>query len=119
VTCTGGEQCDPETGECSGECTGVTCPAGRRCDPSTGRCEDDPCLAVTCPEGSHCEDGTCVSGGTDVPDGGPTEDLFVLATGAGGCTCRAAPGSGSERSGGALLLLVALGGLLSLRRSRK
>jgi len=117
VTCPADERCIPETGECSDACSGVICPAGRICDPATGDCEDDPCLAVTCPSGTHCESGSCVGDTSPQPDAGPSsEDLYVLATGAGpSCSCRAASTPADGRGG----LLLFVGGLAVLGLLRR
>jgi hypothetical protein len=103
-----------------------------------GHCVEDECFYIICPDGYHCEAGTCEGGGgptdggtdADGSDGrdGETGDAGdgadgsvdvdranVLATGAGGCTCRTT--GGGTGSGGilALFALLACGLVLRLR----
>ncbi|MBX3250310.1 MAG: VWA domain-containing protein [Myxococcales bacterium] len=114
VSCPSGERCDPTSGECVvNPCAMLTCPLGTFCDPATGSCGEEPCSRLRCPEGEDCIFGECSGrptppadggmvdrdGGTTMPglDGGPPPDApafedpeeRVVATGGGGCTCRA------------------------------
>jgi hypothetical protein len=112
-------------GTCTGACTGVDCAWPLECDPATGDCAEPLCWDITCAEGYDCVAGTCVErwhpaddqdGGTD--DGGDgavdATGVQVVATGAGGCACRATgPRDGSS---GLLSLLGLLGAVCWLRR---
>jgi hypothetical protein len=111
-------------------CQPDSCLDGAYCDPLTGVCGDYPCEGVLCPEGQACSNGECVlppsdgAGGGDATTttgGGPPpapeidDGIYGLATGGGGCMCRAAGGE-RGRSGDAALAVAALAGVVALRR---
>jgi MYXO-CTERM domain-containing protein len=99
------------------------------CDPADGSCPRDPCTLLRCPEGEMCVRGECVEestapdggspdgggrdgggrdGGSGGMDAGP-EDDYILASGGGGCACRAGPAPGRAPPIGLLLLGLLLG----------
>ena len=104
VMCSGGQFCDPTLGRCvKNPCTTVSCASGLECDPTTGECGHDACWQVRCPEGQACKAGECAVA-VDARDSGrrltEADRERLLATGAGGCTCRAAGGgAGDARDG--------------------
>ncbi len=110
VECGYGERCNEESGSCESDpCEGVYCQRGQAC--FEGDCVDDPCQTTHCPPGFACElagdDGTPRS--VCSPDdsywvGGQAGEK-ILATGTGGCACRAA---GPMDSGGFVLWLLGL-----------
>ena len=125
VTCAENERC--VFGTCR-DCSYFGCPDGQIC--LEGWCVDDPCEGVACPDGQVCVPQpagghACIDGGPDDagPDGDETDGgaigapvEWVLGTGGGGCTCRAAAGP----PGPFAALLLALAGLgLARRRGRR
>lgn len=93
VTCSGTQHCDPSTGACVDQCSGVTCPSGQTCvegqgcvprcngvscgatqvcDPADGACKDPSCVGVMCAPGTVCIGGGCVDTDAGIfPDAGP------------------------------------------------
>jgi uncharacterized protein (TIGR03382 family) len=109
--CPFGQACNDTTGECIEDpCKFRECPAGQWCNPNAGLCENDPCQVndIECPTaGEVCRGGTCLDPNDDVMiDGGGAR---VTVGGGGGCNTS---GSGN----GLLLVLGALGLLVSRRR---
>jgi hypothetical protein len=112
--CPAGQVC--EANQCVGECSAARCgvapcAVGTVCNPATGRCIADPCAGANCGRTScsvSC-DGQAVCAAF--------ETVEVLATGSGGFSCEIA--LVSRRSPPALLALLALAALLSLRRRRR
>jgi MYXO-CTERM domain-containing protein len=89
------------------------------CGPDKNENCVDPCQGVNCPDGQYCKEGTCIPWPGDPGDpneGGPGDpNAMVPGNGAdGGCTCRV----GSTEAGGAPLLALLLGLLLTVRRRR-
>ena len=118
VECGYGQRCNEATGECEPDpCEGVYCQGVQAC--FEGDCVDDPCETTHCPPGFACEltddDGQPVS--VCMPDDsywvGGRAGEEILATGTGGCACRA---GGPADSGGLFFLLLVLG--LVLRRGQ-
>jgi MYXO-CTERM domain-containing protein len=134
VTCDPGRTCDPATGTCTDRCAAAACAWPLACDPATGSCEEPACWDIECPAGYDCVDDTCVArggpaddrdGGGDDGGGDGTGDatepgVQVLATGAGGCSCRAT-GSGPGTTGlwSILGLAAAVLAVRSRRRSHR
>jgi MYXO-CTERM domain-containing protein len=126
VTCDPGRTCDPATGTCTDRCAAAACAWPLACDPATGSCEEPTCWDIECAAGYDCVDDTCVARGgpaddQDAGDGdtanAPDQGVQVLATGAGGCSCRV-PATGPTDSGTLLLIALALFGIVR-RRSGK
>ena len=107
--CPSGEVCNPSTTQCESDpCQPVVCPSGQVCDPTTLGCVTDPCSTITCPSGQVCKAGSCYAPDQFNPDaGGPAT---YVTTGGGGC---AAGGDGSGA-----MIVVALGWMVTRRRSR-
>jgi hypothetical protein len=128
VECQAGERCDPTTGQCEEDtCQWVTCPTGETC--LDGECVADPCQAAVCPSSFDCVavhttdgDGNtaleaqCKADTSYWVEG--TEGNKILATGTGGCNCRAATGSEGGPATAAWMVLAMLGLALSRARSR-
>jgi hypothetical protein len=141
VSCNAGETCQivdeggTQRTQCVPDpCSGVTCKPGEVC--LQGKCGSDPCAALRCKAGEACVEGKCVKDLCEVtgcPPGyrcsagncalenvrGTTE---LLASGSGGCACRA--GRTGEGGGVAavlpmLLILIALVAGRARRRGRK
>jgi hypothetical protein len=139
----GGPTCVPN--QCLVDGGGNPCVDGACCGPVNGQCGDCPCDGVVCPAGQSCADGQCIGGGTGgaggtggggvgggtggVAPGGsgpggnsgagvPSDAVYRLSTGGGGCLCATGPG-GDTRSTGAPGWL-ALGGVIlcGLRRRK-
>jgi hypothetical protein len=84
--CDEGEQC--VGGSCvSDPCSAVYCAPGAVCVPP-GECVPDPCPLVSCSADSRCE---VVAQGEGVCKPLGSWTTHILATGAGGCMCHAAP----------------------------
>ncbi|MEB2310636.1 MAG: MopE-related protein [Sorangiineae bacterium] len=141
ASCTDGYACDPKTGSCGNPpCAGVTCPAAQVCE--NGQCVWAPEGGTGGAGGAGATGGTGGAGATDGgssggsggtrPDSGlggaaggtsnggaSAQGAWGLATGGGGCACRAA-GAG-HRLPGPGAVLVGLGLTLGLieRRRRK
>ncbi|MBX3130589.1 MAG: hypothetical protein KF718_27975 [Polyangiaceae bacterium] len=131
--CSNGAWCNPATGACGNEpCEGVVCPVAQLC--AEGQC-------IWAPEGGAGTGGSGTGGsgtggsgtGGAGPDAGlgggsggnisvPTTDpergVWGLATGGGGCACRAA-GTDRRTPLGAALAFGALAVALGLRRRRR
>ena len=130
-TCPNGSYCDPLTGQCGNEpCSGVVCPDGEDC-------EDGQCVEGSGGSGgaggaggsgggtSGTGGGTAGTGGLDGGTGGSAggsgsdedeaQGNWGLATGGGGCACKAA---NSSRTGGIAGLLM-LGMALLARGGRR
>jgi hypothetical protein len=109
VTCTGGQVCDPSTGDCvNPRCTGVQCNPGEVCVLTSGECIADPCLQTNCPTGQECAvdpGGRPVCGDPDVPN------VDRVTAAGGGC----AAGGGGAAPWALALALLAFG----RRRSRR
>ncbi|MBL9016279.1 MAG: VWA domain-containing protein [Myxococcales bacterium] len=77
VTCSAGQVCLPQTGECKpDDCTTFPqrCSATQSCivdGSGVGQCVTNPCAGVTCGADQYCVNNTCVSSCADVecPDG--------------------------------------------------
>jgi MYXO-CTERM domain-containing protein len=130
VTCDPGQTCDPATDDCTADlCGPVSCAWPLTCDPTTGHCEEPECWDIDCAEEYDCVDGTCVARGGpaddrdgggddgDAADGTADQGVQVLATGAGGCSCRTT-GSGSGATGLWSILGLALAALAARPRRR-
>ncbi|MBX3130588.1 MAG: hypothetical protein KF718_27970 [Polyangiaceae bacterium] len=131
--CSNGAWCNPATGACGNEpCEGVVCPVAQLC--AEGQC-------IWAPEGGAGTGGSGTGGsgtggsgtGGAGPDAGlgggsggnisvPTTDpergVWGLATGGGGCACRAA-GTDRRTPLGAALAFGALAVALGFRRRRR
>ncbi|MBE7483864.1 MAG: hypothetical protein HS104_28355 [Polyangiaceae bacterium] len=131
LACSNGSYCDPATGACGNDpCTGVKCPSDAEW------CQNGEC--VWKPEtgtggtggtsgtggggagGSGAKDGGAASGGTagtagSAGSGEPPKGVWGLATGGGGCACRAT-GSSPRQTALALLMFAAAIGAAGLRR---
>lgn len=126
-SCPDGDWCDPATGDCSDEpCTGVVCPEGQRCrggdcfapestQPGAGGQggQATGTGGVTTTTGGSAGAPTSTTGGQAAPEPEP-RGAWGLATGGGGCACRAAPGRST-----ALGAMLALLGALALERRRR
>ncbi len=127
-------------------CTVDSCPGGGCCDPFTGTCGNCPCDGVICPDEQVCQDGECVAGTSQGGGGaggaggqgegagsgegagnaeggssssGPADDrVWGLATGGGGCACRAASSSEPNAAGWAALF-AAMALTLGRRRAKR
>ncbi len=119
--CKTGQVCDPSGGSCvDNACADKSCGDGLSCDPKSGECVLDPCWNVHCPADQLCAAGQCqtpAGSGSGASDGSDS-NARVLATGGGGCACRAVPGAGGSRTGGAWAAGLLLGLALWLRRRR-
>jgi MYXO-CTERM domain-containing protein len=134
VPCAAGQTCQPDGSCIDNACATVTCPTGQHC--ATGACVDD-CLGAVCPTGQMCTAGQCVplppapdagpiihpDAWVNGPDGAPGQPDGGVSGGPDGgdgnkgvsnCGCRA--GGKPERLPMPFLALLALGGLLIVRR---
>ncbi|MCA9666022.1 MAG: VWA domain-containing protein [Myxococcales bacterium] len=104
-----GKVCGQDRVCVDGNCVLNTCsPACQKDERCIGdKCVKDACNTTTCPSGYRCELGNCLPV--------PQDKRELLATGAGGCSCRAA---GGEIEGPPLGLLFFLALLLVRRRRR-
>ena len=126
MACTGGQVCDPETGQCVDDpCEEVSCPHPQVC--IDGHCTDDTCAFIECPEGFTCVGDTCVEGvappdevAPDVPPDASTGPLYVTGTGGGGCgACALAGQTPAAESGAAWTALLLLAGTLLIASRRR
>jgi hypothetical protein len=128
--CAPGLACDAASGVCAeAACIGVTCAAGEVC--RSGACIDG-CTGAECPRGQICESGECIAdptfgidagaGGVDggrLDGGGAGIDGGRRRGGSdGGCSCRAV-GGGRGWGSNAMMLLAALGLVITARRARR
>ncbi len=132
LACSNGAFCDPATGACGNDpCTAVKCPAGQECQ--AGECVEGEVDAGPGTGGAGGVTGTGGSGNTgntmgqsdagrdaSAGTGGTTTNqdrrVFGLATGGGGCACRATSSSGPAPIGGVLLAGLVLGAFAVRRR---
>ncbi len=129
LACSSGAWCDPTTGACSNDpCTGVKCPAAQQC--VAGECQWTPETGTGGTGGTGGSggaagsDAAAGSGGTAGTAGSAgsantPKGVWGLATGGGGCACRAAPSSSRQTGFAALAFAVALGAAGARRRRRK
>jgi MYXO-CTERM domain-containing protein len=115
------QYCDPVTmGVQPTKCTmNLNCPLPTYCDPATGACADDPCRTINCPAKTTCNSaGYCETDAPDLPDMATAESADLGETGGPVIT----PVKGCQMGGHApltaLLPLIALLGLVGLRRRR-
>jgi hypothetical protein len=132
VACDSGQRCNPENGQCEEDpCYWVNCDGGETC--LDGACVPDPCATAECPDFFDCvtvttTDGTggtqleaqCVADTSYWVDG--VQGNKMLATGTGGCNCRATRGNTLKQAvshvGWLLLALLGLTILCVRRRWR-
>ncbi|MBK7579151.1 MAG: hypothetical protein IPI67_03005 [Myxococcales bacterium] len=126
LACSNGAYCDPATGSCGNDpCTAVKCPAGQTCE--SGDCQWAPEAGTG---GSGGTSGAGGAGGAAGKDGGGAggtsgaagsagstapKGVWGLATGGGGCACRAG-GSDPRQSALAFIMAGLLMGAAGLRR---
>jgi MYXO-CTERM domain-containing protein len=143
ITCPTGQTCDHTDGTCHvNRCVGVTCQTSETCDPLTGTCNPtDRCAGLHCPAMTMCVAGECVRAVVIPPDAGPNHDAGVVPgtdTGVarvdsgtttvddrhrvlagGGPLCSVGASHTNEGGARALLAMLALAGVVTLRRRRR
>jgi hypothetical protein len=101
-------------------CAGLQCNSGQACSQRTGKCESEPCWNVSCPSGQLCADGQCQFARPPVDRGDIKEAAGrLLATGGGGCACSVPGPNHNSTPLRALAVWLGLFGMVWLRRTRK
>ncbi len=127
LACSDGAYCDPATGSCGNNpCEGVVCPSGQLCvDGDCFTAQVDAGLDGATDSGGSGgttgnDSGVDASGGSGNTSGKPggkkPQGVWGLATGGGGCACRAAGSRNRVPPAGILLFGLGIVGVLERRR---